>query len=275
MRAGLTVVIATANRPRLLDATLTSILASAAAAPDVSTRILVVDDSEDGSAAGTAGRHPVEYARNPVRDGLRNPSAARAWAVPQVDTEFLELFDDDDQMLPEHIATVLPLMRAGLDVCATGYWEAEPDPLDETRLVPRERQLLREPRLGDHLAGYVSINDQAVVRTEVARSVRWEPERENTMIYHVWLQMLLDRRRIARSGRATFLYRQHPTSLSHTLDARDAELRRALLDEARQVAIERFGRVPPPSLEIRARLIADPWITRVRGWRVGRHDGVS
>ena len=181
-----------------------------------------------------------------------------------METEYLELFDDDDQMLPEHLGVVMPLMRQGLEVCATGYWEADPDPLDETRLVPRERQLLRDPTLGDHLAGYVSINDQAVVRTEVAQSVRWEPERENTMIYHVWLQMLLDQRQIARSRRATFLYRQHPTSLSHTLDTRDAELRRTLLDEARQVAIERFGRIPRPSLEVRARLIADPWIARLR-----------
>lgn len=270
MRAALTVLIATADRPRLLDATIRSVLTSAAAAPDVETSILVVDDSEAGTAAETAARHPVAYVRNPVRDGLRNPSAARAWALPQVKTEFLELFDDDDQMLPEHIGTAMALMRDGLDVCATGYWEADPDPLDETRLVARERQLLRDPTLGDHLAGYVSINDQAVVRTDVARSVRWEPARENTMIYHVWLQMLLDRRRIGRTRRATFLYRQHPTSLSHTLDERDAELRRALLDEARQIAIERFGRIPRPSLEVRARLIADPWITRVRAMRPSR-----
>ncbi len=270
MRPGLTVLIATADRPRLLDAAIRSVLVSAAAAPDVQTSILIVDDSEDGSAADTAALHPVAYARNPIRDGLRNPSAARAWALPQVETEFLELFDDDDQMLPEHVGVVMPLMRQGLEVCATGYWEADPDPLDDTRLVPRERQLLRDPTLGDHLAGYVSINDQAVVRTEVAQSVRWEPERENTMIYHVWLQMLLDQRRIARSGRATFLYRQHPTSLSHTLDTRDAELREALLDEARQVAIERFGRIPRPSLEVRARLIADPWITRIRQMSASR-----
>ncbi len=70
MRAALTVLIATADRPRLLDATIRSVLTSAAAAPDVETSILVVDDSEAGTAAETAARHPVAYVRNPVRDGL-------------------------------------------------------------------------------------------------------------------------------------------------------------------------------------------------------------
>jgi hypothetical protein len=249
----LTIFIATADRPQFLAGAVASLQVSARLAGLADTRILIVDDADSRSARPVAQSLGVSYAPNPVRDSRRNPSAARAWAVTQIDTELVALFDDDDIALPEHVAALRDGIDAGADVCATGYWLADPDPADPRRLVPVRRVHLRRARLGDLLLGYQPVNDQSMLRTEVARSVTWDPERENTMMYDVWLQLLLARRRFATTGTATFLYRQHPTSLSHTLDARDAELRDALLAERAREAAAVFGAIPGPSPEIRLR----------------------
>ncbi|MHB8458846.1 MAG: glycosyltransferase [Candidatus Limnocylindrales bacterium] len=264
----LTVIIATADRPLLLEHAIRSVLTSAARAlPIVRTRLFVIDDSASGSAEPVAAEVGVDYARNPRRDDRRNPSAARAWALEQVDSEYVALFDDDDCMLDDHIARLAGSMGNDVDVCSTGYWLADPDPSDPSLLVPRHRQLLRQPRLGDLLRGYQPVNDQAMLRTKIVRSVTWDPERENTMMYHVWLQLLLDGRKFVTNRTATFLYRQHPTSLSHTLGRRDAELRRRLLAECTRIAEERFGRVPDPSLAIRGRIIGERMIGLLRDRR--------
>ena len=62
----LTILLVTRDRPTLLEHSIRSILASAEAAkPDVATRILVVDDLDDGSAGPVAALLGVEYERNP------------------------------------------------------------------------------------------------------------------------------------------------------------------------------------------------------------------
>ena len=259
----LTVLITTADRPTLLPFAIRSALASAARAePFVRTRVMVVDNSPSASAKSAAVPLGVTYVQNPERDDRRNPSSARAWAMSQIETDLVAIFDDDDQMLVGHIAAMASKIRAGADVCSSGYWLARPDPYDPSVLVPYKRQLLRLPRLGDLLAGVQPVNDQAMIRTDVARSVRWEPARENTMMYHVWMQLVLAERRFDTTGIATFLYRRHPTSLSQTLDARDDTLRSELIAEFGQRAIDRYGHLPAPSLDVRARALA----TRLRRW---------
>jgi len=251
----LTILLVTRDRPTLLEHSIRSILASAAAAePEVATRILVVDDSPEGSAKHVAAALAVEYERSPVRNAGFGQAAARSWAIPRIRTDFVAMFDDDDLMLEDHIGRLAERIRDGADVCSTGFWYAEADPADATKLVALRRQLLPTPRLGDLLAGYQPVNDGAMMRTEVAQSVAWDPAREILMMYHVWLQLLLDGRRFTTNRSATFLYRQHAASVSHNLGEREALLRARLLEEFRARATERFGEVPPPSLPVRLRL---------------------
>ena len=248
----LTIPLVTRGRPILLEHSIRSILASAQAAkPDVATRVLVVDDSDDGSAKPVAALLDVDYDRNPVRIARNGLSAARAWAIPLIRTDLVALFDDDDQMLEDHIGRLARHIRDGADICPSGYWYADPDPMDVTKLVARRRQLLRPPRLGDLLVGYQPVNDGAMMRTSVAQSVVWDPGREILMMYHVWLQMLFAGRRFVVNRSATFLYRQHAASMSHNLGEREATLRAELLAESRSLAVERFGHVPKPSLPVR------------------------
>jgi glycosyltransferase involved in cell wall biosynthesis len=251
----LTILLVTRDRPTLLEHSIRSILASARAAqPDVATRVLVVDDSDDGSAEPVAASLDVEYDRNPVRVARNGLFAARAWAIPLIRTDLVAMFDDDDLMLEDHIGRLARHIRNGADICSTGYWYADPDPTDPTKLVARRRQLLRQPRLGDLLVGYQPVNDGAMMRTTVAQSVVWDPGREILTMYHVWLQLLVAGRTFVVNRSATFLYRQHAASMSHNLGEREALLRAQLLEEFRVRATERFGKVPPPSLPVRLRL---------------------
>lgn len=260
--ARLTILVATKDRPAYLRGAVESLRASAEAALGAGgARILVVDDADSQSARPVAEAAGVDYVFNPVRDPRRNPSAARIHGLSLVDTELLALFDDDDLALPGHVAALLREIDRGADVCATGYFLADADPADATRLVPVRKVIPRRARLGDLLRGFQPVTDQSMLRTDVARSVTWDADRENTMMYDVWLQLLLDQRRIARTGEATFLYRQHPTSLSKTLDAVDADLRQRLFAERRADAVARFGRLPGPSPEVRLRILAQ----RLRG----------
>jgi glycosyltransferase involved in cell wall biosynthesis len=252
----LTILLVTRDRPNLLEHSIRSIQASARGAePEVVTRIHVVDDSEAGTAELVAAALEVEYARNPVRVARNGLSAARAWAIPQVRTDLVAMFDDDDLMLPDHIGRLASHIHDGADVCLTGYWYADPDPADPTKLVPRPGPARpRRPRLGDLLAGFQPVNDGAMMRTAVAQSVEWDPGREILMMYHVWLQLLFAGRAFVVNETPTFLYRQHAASMSHNLGEREAALRSRLLEESRALAVERFGRVPGPSPSIRLRL---------------------
>lgn len=249
----LTVLIVTRDRPILLEHAIRSIQASArAVAGEVATQVLVIDDSEDGSAVPVANRLDAEARRNPIRVPRNGLSAGRAWALPQVKTDLVALFDDDDLMLEDHIPRLLRRVLDGAEIAPTGYFYADPDPDDATNLVARDRPVLfPEPRLGDLLAGYQPVNDGALMWTEIAQSVRWDPSREMLMMYEVWLQLLFADRRFSVNPTATFLYRQHAGSLTRRMGGREDAIRRTLLDEYRVLAVERFGRVPAPSARVR------------------------
>jgi glycosyltransferase involved in cell wall biosynthesis len=222
----------------------------------VVTRVLVVDDSDEGTARSVAASHDVDYERNPVRVARNGLSAARAWAIPRIRTDLVAMFDDDDLMLEDHIGRLAGRIRDGADICSTGFWYADPDPGDITRLIPRRKPARpRQPRLGDLLVGYQPVNDGAVMRTAVAQSVVWDPRREILMIYHVWLQLLFAGHQFVVNRSPTFLYRQHQASMSHNLGPREAELREQLLAESRALAVKRFGRVPGPSFPVRLTLV--------------------
>ena len=166
------------------------------------------------------------------------------------------MFDDDDLMLADHIGHLARYIREGADICSTGYWYADPDPMDFTKLVPRPTPARpRRPRLGDLLAGFQPVNDGAMMRTPIAQSVVWDPRREILMMYHVWLQLLFAGHRFVVNQSPTFLYRQHATSMSHNLGPREAALRAQLLTESRALAVEQFGRVPPASVPVRLTLV--------------------
>ena len=85
------------------------------------------------------------------------------------------------------------------------------------------------------------------------------------MMYDVWFQLLFAGRRFVVNPTATFLYRQHAGSLSYNEDEHDDMVRSKLLADSRAQAIERFGRVPGPSPEVRLRLVYQAFLMELRG----------
>jgi GT2 family glycosyltransferase len=106
----ISVVIATHDRPQLLDAVLTSI--DRQTYPNVET--IVVNDAGSDVAAVVA-RHP--HARLIDHTDNRGPAAARNTGARAATGEFVIFFDDDDEMFPDHLTALgNAATRTGLDV---------------------------------------------------------------------------------------------------------------------------------------------------------------
>lgn len=102
------VVIPTRDRPELLKRAIRSVLLQR----DASVRIVVVDDSADGSALST-----VDGIAFPgliyVRSGFRNVGQARNLGASLVkDLPFLSFLDDDDFWMPSRLGSMLEAVTA-------------------------------------------------------------------------------------------------------------------------------------------------------------------
>jgi glycosyltransferase involved in cell wall biosynthesis len=239
-----TIVVTTFDRAAWLEASLHSILASAAIGRQagITTRVLVVDDaSPNDETRDVAGRLAVDYIRVPVNDGRRTPSFGRVVGLGQVDSRYHAFFDDDDIMLPRWIPLHVAALEAGHDVCSTAFWRTDASLLPTRQVVPAVATL------GDLMAGRNPINDQSLVRREALAGIEWEPELDNVMVLPVWLELALRGRSFHRLEEPTFLHRRHDENTSDHLEPSDADLRRQVIARYLPRVIERFGAVPEPS----------------------------
>jgi glycosyltransferase involved in cell wall biosynthesis len=239
-----TVIVATRNRPEWLSVSLQSILASAAvgAIKGILTRVLVVDDASTSEATKvTCDRLGVDYLRNPVHDGRTTPSTARVLGIANVETPYFAFFDDDDFMLPRFIPLHVDALEAGHDVCSTAFWLADDDLEIRRKVVPMPATI------GDLLAGFVAINDQSLIRTDIAQDVTWDPDLENVMMYAAWMQMMARGRSFHLITEPTFLYRRHHRNTSDQLGSRDVALRRKIRGRYRQLFTAHNDGVPAPT----------------------------
>lgn len=246
-------IVTTADRADWLERSLRSIVATIDA-DGIEGTVLVVDDSRaPGPARESADRHGAVYVTNPDHATTTNPSAARVFGLSHVETPMFAFFDDDDVMLPGHLGLMKRRLDDGADLCATGHFVGRET---DDGLVRGRRVIPRQGRLGDLLAGWNSINDGSMMRTEAARSLRWDPEMANVMMYSVFVQALVEGWRVARTGQPTFIYRQSPDSQSRSLDVNDSATREAMLEHYRDVVRQRDGRVPGmhPTVALRRRV---------------------
>lgn len=259
-----TVIVATYERPVWLDGALRSIRRSAEVAERdrVRTRVIVVDDaSPSDSTRRVCGSHAVEYLRVAERTARHDPAGPRGLGLAQVESELFCFFDDDDEMLPEHLSRHVALLRDGADVAVSSYWFA-----DET-LRPYRRYVPTRPTLGLLLAGHNPVNDHALQRTATCRSA-WDPALEKAAPYGAWLELLYRGARFERVREPTFLYRRHGANMSVARDARFASAIEDLIARYREQARVRDGRVPGPPWSYRAReLVARPARAALRAVR--------
>jgi glycosyltransferase involved in cell wall biosynthesis len=218
-----TIVIATYNRPILLEVMLDSVLASAAKVPDP-VRILVVDDcSTIEGAKAVAKRLGVDYLRLPQNRGV---AGALHTGFEQVDSEFYALWGDDDAFLPNWFPLHLAKMAEGYDVVAGSYWRT-----DANLNLKKRALILPVTTLDDLRRGDVRCNDGALVRTASVNPAWFRPERERAMMMTFWLAMASAGRKFASIREATWLYRRHDGNLSNHRSVHDDELRAAAMAE--------------------------------------------
>lgn len=220
------VIIATHDRPRMLEVALHSILASAAMVPDT-VRVLVIDDaSETLEAEDVADRLGVDYMRNDRNLGV---GATLALGYERTDSEYSLFWGDDDFMLPRFFPLHLAAIREGHDVVTSGYWLTDADlrPIRELRFQP---VIFR-----DLMRGVVNGTDQSLFRRSSLPP--WRPERERAMLLTMWLALTSAGKDIVTLREPTWLYRRHSAQLSHTRpNAHDQALRDAAIAEYRVVA---------------------------------------
>lgn len=249
-RRELTCLVATFDRPRMLRTALQSILlASSVAEPLARTRILVLDDASPGDdTKSLCHALGVEYMRNEVNDGFKDPAQVRKMGLSHVDTEFFAMFDDDDVMLPRFVADHIENI-GDADVCYGGYVVVDAD----LRPIRTHRPL--QVSLGDLLAGHNAVNDHCLVRTSPQALQAWRPERRSAMPYGAWLEMVVTGSHFVALRTPTYLYRQHGSQMTATMgeDTVFVRNRDAVLAHFRDVVAKEHGGVPSLSFGLRLR----------------------
>lgn len=182
------------------------------------TMIVVVDDaSTDGSLAVIReyeARDPrVRVIAFPENRGV---SAARNAGLAAATTELVALLDGDDIWLPEHLATVVPLVSANPGV-ALGFslvrtfgsqdrvWEADlPDSQVVDAFMPS-------------VARCVAQTSAVVVRREMVLAIGgYDPDLRHCQDYDMYMRLAY-RHPFISTHRCTVWYRRHGGSNSHKL----------------------------------------------------------
>jgi Glycosyl transferase family 2 len=244
-RPEVTVIVPTRERPHYLRTTLLSILASAAEAEctmDGGTRILVVDDaSETDSTRRVAESLGVDYVRIAEHDGRFQPGSAIRLGVSKVDTPYYTIFGDDDIMLPRHLPLHLRNLRDGIDVSSASFH------ITDSSLTLVRTVLLRQPHLGDLLAGKIRINDGSVTRTEIVSDLDFDPSLDAQILYPIWATLLIRGHSFKAEPEPTFLYRRHDANISDRGGPADQEIRDEIQAKMRALAKQVLGSVPEPA----------------------------
>ncbi len=244
-----TVVIPTRNRADLLRTTLRSIQVAVDEARRAgwTTRVLVVDDcSDDDSTAVAAREAGADVVRLEVHDGQNDPASAIVRGVAEATSTYITLFGDDDIMLPRFLVAHLERLAEGYDLCSGSFLRADGD------LRVQQEVTLPEPRLGDLLAGSITVNDGAMVRRELFQAGPWDSTRRQQVIYPVWLTILSSDARTTRLTEATWIYRRHGGNISMALDESDARTRAEVLEPFLRGFEERGEPLPPSTKALAA-----------------------
>ena len=221
------VIVATHNRPQMLEVALHSILASASMVADT-VSVLVVDDASEDAYGNEAicQRLQVDYLRNDVNMGV---AATLVRGYDATDSEFSMFWGDDDFMLPTYLPLHLARIRQGFDAVSGSYY-----------LADHNLNILRPQRLPavtfrDLMRGQCNAVDVSLMRRSSLPP--WRPERERAMLMTMWLALTSAGRDIAVLRQPTWLYRRHLSQLSHTRPSdHDMALRLEAIAEYRVAA---------------------------------------
>ena len=106
-------------------------------------------------------------------------------------------------------------------------------------LVPTRRCVPMPATMGDLLVGRVAVNDQSLMRTQVAAKATRDPSLENVMVYAAWMELMYRGRSFYRLEEPSFLYRRHEQNISDRIGPDDRQRRLALQQQYRQLVLAR------------------------------------
>lgn len=192
-------IVATRDRPAMLEEALTSIL-NQTIPPD---EIIVADDSERQSARQLPEKFPVRM----VFTGGAGPAVARNAAVREAQYPWLAFCDDDDLWLPPRLAAQRKAMRPGIDLIYGDTANAEgqrPPPYHDEAEGAVFRPLLLDNR--------ITTSTVLLRRSAFDRAGGFDDRFCPAEDYRLWLM-------VSRFGRAAKIdqplaaYREHPGQL--------------------------------------------------------------
>jgi glycosyltransferase involved in cell wall biosynthesis len=244
VRESITVIVPTRHRASYLAVAIASVLTAAEEASlrwQATTRVLVVDDApDDDEARAVAKRFGVDYLRITEHDGLKDPGAAIALGVQNVDTELQCIFGDDDVMLPPHLAAALEVRDSGFDVVSSSFV------VTDEHLVPTRTVTLAAGQLGDLLGGFMAVNDGSLVAHDLVKDLFWDVTLESQMLAPIWAELMIAGKAFGVVEMPTWCYRRHDANISYgALTDKDVVLRAAARARMRARALEVLGSIPP------------------------------
>jgi GT2 family glycosyltransferase len=248
------IVVSTYNRPELLAETLASI--ERQTYPNL--EIIVVND------AGSDVKRVVPHfarARLLNQPENRGPAAARNRGLADARGEYVQFFDDDDEMFPDHVATLATaLTRSGLDVAYGQMINAIVTPAGDGTY--HLESLAGSVSLLDHAdiqwAGSIATTSLMFRRSLIERIGNVDETQDAAEDYEFWLRLATGRE-WARSPDITSLYfiRKDGSNRSSVRARRYATAHRAiyakhpsarpLIAAGRAAMLEYFGGAIGPS----------------------------
>lgn len=255
MHPEVTVVIPTKDRPKLLAATVTTVLEQT----DVQVRVVVVDDGGCLPAAqGLPEDARIHVLRKERSGGV---SAARNSGLELVETPWVAFLDDDDLWHPAKLARQLEAMRGSLCrwACSASASFTDREVLDVVDPPP-------EDDVSAHLlhGNVIPAGGSGVlVETALVREVGgFDPDLSVLADWDCWLR-LAQRSPVARISATDIGYRVHTGGMAHNVARQQREL------EAMQAKY--LADVPPLRLDPDAdnRMYQAQVAYRSGAWRAG------
>lgn len=177
------VIIPTRNRSSLLSRALNSVLNQSYDNLEV---IIIDDASEDDTTKEVDKYRPkfkrLKYIRNNKQCG---GAAARNIGIRNATGKYIAFLDDDDEWLPEKTLKQLTILESSPNIGAVSCWynRIYNNKIQKVRLIA---EVSFEFLLWENFMGSFSL---CVVRSELAKTVRFDPFLSSSQDWQFWLEL--------------------------------------------------------------------------------------
>lgn len=208
------IVICTRNRSEYLGDAVYSALSQTV--KDI--EVIVVDDGSDDETGQVLAE--IEDPRLKVlRQEPSGIAAARNLAATHTRSDFTVVFDDDDIMLPDRVASHFAALQAGDDGTYGGWIDFQDGNLDRIRLHPGREFSDDVVRV----LGHVYLHPTLMVPTDLIREIGYDTTYRSGSDFNLAIKMLRSGLRLRNMRKVAILRRLHDRQVTHA----DADFQKA------------------------------------------------